>query len=289
MRGQPKEEIELPGRLEPSFKKLLSIDYKLIKKDFEKWIKEKVEPETAKYYITYLDKYLIEPIVDPQQVTDIISSIEGVGKRRWFQRAFRNLLTFLEIKGYPSDFIERFRKAIKVEKAGVREVFISDEELLKAWDTIKQKSKKLQIIFKLLVYSGIRGKQAVAMLSNFDPDKMVFKDKIARYPIAEISKGAKKGYWAYMPKDFAKELISFMKEFKGKITKKTVDHIIVGRVSASTIRKWHLNFMIENGVPESVADFIQGRASVTVGSTHYLNKTKQADEWYSRVVDKFPF
>ena len=47
-------------------------------------------------------------------------------------------------------------------------------------------------------------------------------------------------------------------------------------------------FLILNGVPESVADFIQGRASVTVGSSHYLAKTKQADEWYSRIVDKFP-
>jgi len=45
-------------------------------------------------------------------------------------------------------------------------------------------------------------------------------------------------------------------------------------------------FLILNGVPESVADFIQGRASITVGSMHYLAKVKQADEWYNRVVDK---
>ena len=51
-------------------------------------------------------------------------------------------------------------------------------------------------------------------------------------------------------------------------------------------RKWNYNFLILNGVPESVADFIQGRASITVGSMHYLAKVKQADEWYSRVVGK---
>jgi len=44
--------------------------------------------------------------------------------------------------------------------------------------------------------------------------------------------------------------------------------------------------LILNGVPESVADFIQGRASITVGSMHYLTKVKQADEWYLRVADK---
>ncbi|MCS7145020.1 MAG: integrase [Archaeoglobaceae archaeon] len=40
----------------------------------------------------------------------------------------------------------------------------------------------------------------------------------------------------------------------------------IGRVSASTIRKWNFNFLIKQGVPESVAEFIQGRASTTVGS-----------------------
>jgi len=42
--------------------------------------------------------------------------------------------------------------------------------------------------------------------------------------------------------------------------------------------------MIEHGIPESVSDFIQGRASVTVGSAHYLAKTNQADLWYSRLT-----
>ncbi len=46
------------------------------------------------------------------------------------------------------------------------------------------------------------------------------------------------------------------------------------------------NVLILNCVPESVADFIQGRASITVGSIHYLAKVKQTDEWCSRVVDK---
>jgi intergrase/recombinase len=57
-------------------------------------------------------------------------------------------------------------------------------------------------------------------------------------------------------------------------------------VSASTLRKWNLNFMIERGIPESVSDFIQGRASVTVGSAHYLAKTNQADLWYSEILPR---
>lgn len=138
-------------------------------------------------------------------------------------------------------------------------------------------------MFKLLVYSGIRLDHAVDMFANFDSSNLVVKDNIARYPIAVFSKGHKIAFWAYIPAQFAEELERV--EFNYNAAK---TGIIVGRVSSLSIRKWHLNFMIENGVPESVADFIQGRASVTVGSTHYLHKTKQADQFYAKIVDKFP-
>ncbi|RLI71077.1 hypothetical protein DRO97_10205 [Archaeoglobales archaeon] len=59
-------------------------------------------------------------------------------------------------------------------------------------------------------------------------------------------------------------------------------------ISAKTIRKWSDNFFVLHGVPESISDFMQGRASVTVGSKNYLNKVKQAVEWYRRVMDRFP-
>ena len=41
--------------------------------------------------------------------------------------------------------------------------------------------------------------------------------------------------------------------------------------------------MIKEGITESVADFIQGKASATVGSAHYLNKIGQAKDQYRRI------
>lgn len=38
---------------------------------------------------------------------------------------------------------------------------------------------------------------------------------------------------------------------------------------------------------ESIADFIQGRAPVTVGTAHYLNKVKQAKEEYRKIVKRY--
>ncbi|WP_370574627.1 integrase [Methanomethylovorans sp.] len=61
----------------------------------------------------------------------------------------------------------------------------------------------------------------------------------------------------------------------------------VGRVSAKTIRKWHLNVMVKEGVTKSLADFMQDRVPVTVGSAHYLNKVQQAKEEYRRIRGNF--
>ncbi|NPE29400.1 hypothetical protein HNV12_15865 [Methanococcoides sp. SA1] len=36
-----------------------------------------------------------------------------------------------------------------------------------------------------------------------------------------------------------------------------------------------------------MADFIQGRAAMTVGSAHYLNKVHQAKGEYGRIMGKF--
>ncbi|WP_187286403.1 integrase [Archaeoglobus profundus] len=177
------------------------------------------------------------------------------------------------------EYIAKLRRILKVKPSGVREVYISDEELIEAYNSIKD---SLKPFFKLLVYSGMRLSHAVSMVKSFDRANLVIKGNIARYPISWLSKGKKRGYWCYIPKEFAEELESLAVYENYHTYSKGLQY---KRVSAVAIRKWHLNKLIELGVPESIADFIQGRASLTVGSTHYLNKTKQADDWYSRIVD----
>jgi len=259
------------------------IDYKELRADFVDWLHSRIDKETADKYVKLLDRFLTEPITSPSDLSNIIKSIDKRGVRRWFINAFRNLLKFLEYeREWDEAIINKYRKVAKTERSGIREVFITTEELLEAYENILP---KYRILFKLIVYSGLRLDQACDMLAGYESEKLIIKEdlELARYPVASMSKGFKRAYWAYMPIRFVSELErTFIKYGTAKKA------IYYKRVSALSIRKWHLNFMIENGVPESVADFIQGRASVTVGSTHYLNKTKQADQFYSKLVDKFP-
>jgi intergrase/recombinase len=196
-----------------------------------------------------------------------------------YGRALKNLFNFMEyreLEEFNGIAVERWRKAIKLRRAGVREIYISDAELQAAHENLREQVKPL---FKLLVYSGARFTQTLEGVKHLH--NVVIKDEICRIPINAISRGNKKAYWIYLPSSFLDKLQRFDTHFNFYYYQQGIQH---GRVSASTIRKWHLNFLIEHGVPESVADFIQGRASVTVGSAHYLAKTQQADLWYAKVV-----
>ena len=157
-------------------------------------------------------------------------------------------------------------------------IFHQIQEVIEAYRKIR--NEKSKIVFKLLAFSGIRVVEDSKLLSEFDEFKLMINGNIAKYPLSML-RGTKNVYYAYMPKNFALELR------KIKITKHAIENRFYRLgLPAKYLRKWNYNFLILNGVPESVADFIQGRTSITVGSMHYLAKVKQADEWYSRIVDK---
>jgi intergrase/recombinase len=44
--------------------------------------------------------------------------------------------------------------------------------------------------------------------------------------------------------------------------------------------------MIELGVPESVADFIEGRTPKTIGAKHYMILLRQTKQYYPRYVER---
>ena len=283
------EEISCSGRdLNPGHRlerlSGFSIRYLDVKEEFKRWLYSRIEASTATYYINYLDKYANCEITSPEELHKILSEIKAKGVRRWTAKAFRNLLNFYgTVKGVDSYILDKFRKVCVIEQADTRDVFVSDEEIVEAHKSMQ--NGKAKLIFELLVYSGIRLIQALEMLAEFDPNNLIIVEEkgIARYPIVSTSKGNKRGFFAYMPLDFARQLS------RTKISYSHAKEIIKhNRVTANSIRKWHYNFLIMHGVPPEIADFIQGRRPASVGAMHYLAKATQADEFYSKVVDKFP-
>ena len=249
------------------------------KKDFELWIYNKVSLNEAYYTVKYLNDYFSgEEIKTPADALNIINSEEKLGVRRRLEKGFRNLLTYLEEKEIISEEIaEKFRKHIKVEKSGAKGQNINDVDVKEAWQWIKEhRGEKEQKLWQTIVYTGIRGEHAIRFLETFNKENLEFENGIARYDSSKLGRGGKKGYWIFLPIDFAKSLKQY------KFGENPLDDIRYRKVNASQLRKWHLNVMRLKKyglkVDQDVAEFIQGRGVYEVGSTHYFEMTEAATE-----------
>jgi len=191
-----------------------------------------------------------------------LSDVEG--EARWLNTYAFSLLD--------EESLIRYRKVVKIPRTNTDNFVPEDEQVISALNKIED--RKYRLAYKLLVYSGIRLREAVYLLNNYHENKIITNGIIAKYPLS-LDRGTKKAYYAYMPKEFTDEV-----ERQDLKEPGVRQHIARRQLASKYLRKWQYNFLISNGVPESVADYIQGRAPSTVGSLHYLAKTQQADLWY---------
>ena len=171
----------------------------------------------------------------------------------------------------------RFKKKLPLRQSKADNYIPSNDEVVSAYKQLKE--KRFQTIFKLLAFSGARITELVKMVKEYEPSKLIVEEKFAKYQL-HYNRGHKKSFYIYMPKEMVPELHKYY------VHVDTITHqISKSGLNPKYLRKWFYNFLIYNNVPEGVADFIEGRASSSVGSMHYLSKAKQADYWYEQVVD----
>ncbi|WP_068320675.1 integrase [Pyrococcus kukulkanii] len=259
----------------------LSRLYKEFREGFARWLSNRVTEKTTRDYLSALDKLCGR--YELKNLKEIRFAIEAVGRSEKYVKGLRNFITFLvEEEVLDEQTADLLKKPLKPKKSTPRQVFITDEELRKAYFELTRKwDWRTGILLKVLIFSGIRLTQAVNFLNSLDKSQFyVISEKAVRYPALAFSKGHKRAFWIYLPKDFA-ESLERIKISYHEARRRTR----LRRVSANTIRKWHYTYLLKLGVPSEVADFIQGRAQKNVGERHYANLTLLADEWYSRVVD----
>jgi intergrase/recombinase len=173
-----------------------------------------------------------------------------------------------------------FRKALPTRKTNPDNYVPTDMDVKKAYESIA--NEKDRLLFQILAFSGIRITELVKMLREFDKSKLITDDKISKYSL-NYNRGNKRSQYVYMPTELAMKLHRFY------IHKDTVlSSLRKYGIAPKYLRKWFYNFLIMNNVPESVGDFIEGRAPESVGSMHYLSRVKQADYWYRSILAYVP-
>ncbi|HLH86784.1 MAG TPA: integrase [Thermoplasmataceae archaeon] len=244
------------------------------KSELKKWMIQKGFSESYKSEITtYLKPLENRDVSSVAELREIIASSSS-NMILTVTRAYINFL--LENEIITDDTAIYFRKALPSRKTNVDGYVPADQDVRNAYQKIKK--EKDRILFEILAFSGIRITELVKMLKEFDPTRSITDKQISKYPL-NYSRGNKRSQYVYMPSELATRLHRLY------INKDTVSRDLRKYgVAPKYLRKWFYNFLIMNNVPESVADFIEGRAPESVGSMHYLAKVKQADYWYNAIL-----
>ena len=214
------------------------------KEEFQKWLLHRnVSRHTKQNYISALTRFFESR--DVHKPNDI----------RKFQlkdkesRGLRNLFNYCEdeeIEDVAGHSIEKWRRFIIIQKSGAMEVYVTDEEMKQAYESCPETVKP---VYELLMYSGSRFSHIHQMLKNFDECNIIIDGEVAHYPTSSFSEGTKRTFHVFFPTSFVSKLKSIGKPYSYYYYTKHINH---NRVCSKTIRKWHLNLMIREGIIESL-------------------------------------
>lgn len=246
---------------------------------FKKWLRLNGAPS---HHIKSLEKYLSENfkglmLSSPQNVLDYMSRIKSQSKYPIL--ALRKYVKYLEeTQQLTFEQAKRINKILVIKRSKPDNYLPSDEEVMKAYNKLTDEKDKL--IFLILAFSGSRVAEMVKMLSEYDPSQLTEHNNFIRYSL-NYKRGQKNSFHIYMPVQIANKLHKYY-----KLDRKSASNM-GGRAGLNPkyLRKWFYNKVIMAGVPESVADFYEGRSPATVGSSNYLAKTQQADHWYETAME----
>ena len=252
--------------------------------DFITYLKaRKYSEKYVKDIISFLDRYLRRPVSTPKDVIEIFAPLTP-SQAHHLNRAFRVLLKYLQvIKKFPEDFLDGLRQAIpKDELRGAIDLKIpSEEEIIDDLRRINTALPKYAAVYNLLLDSGLRLVEAVELINTFDESKAEKLDGFYRYP-AGMFRRTKQAYYAY----FTSFTLNLIKRVEKPLEADNASKFF--RTNKYTRPKYIRKFVYDKmtseeiGIPDSVADFIEGRVPKTIGSMHYTKLRRKADQFYQR-------
>ena len=261
----------------PAWQALAPVLWNELRDGFREFAADRYAPQTAKGLINYLERFLKEPIQDPVDVLRLFSNL-SVGQQHHLNRALRALFNYLEILGWSKTWLDSLRKAIPKDRIGIDLHVPEPGEILESMKRLPGIPLKYRALWSLCLDSGIRMIEAIRIIGAFSEEKLTAVNGFYRYDIGAF-RGSKQAYYAY----FTGSTFEVLNEAAGiGIKEKSASHYYCkyGLVSPKYLRKFAFDRMIELGVPESVADFIEGRVPKRIGAKHYMALRRQADRWY---------
>jgi len=248
-----------------------------VKADFGEWL------ESKNYDASYQGRILSEldkrvGVLGNQM--DVIKLFKGLshGQQHNLNRAVRALFNFYEeAYGVPENYLNALRKAIPQEVIGADLKVPTAHEILKSLTEVVDAPVKYQALYNLLFDSGLRETEACKLINHFEGAQEI--RGILRCLLGYF-RGTKLAYFAY----FTMDTLQLIQNVKEPVKPRSASAYFYKRgfVAGKYLRKFTFDTMISLNIPESVADFIEGRVPIKIGAKHYLALMRRADQFYPR-------
>jgi intergrase/recombinase len=208
------------------------------------------------------------------------AKVEKGQRHLWL--GFRTVFNFLEATGYDTEALTIYRKALPTFQCGIDLNVPEEADIVNALSKLRSARPEYIALYNLLLDSGLRLVEAVRTIG--EAEKAVLINGYYRITLGEF-RGSKQAYYAYLTKSTYDQILRLA--CKPLSARCATDYYrrIRRVISPKYIRKFAFDKMVELEVPESVADFIEGRVPKRVGAKHYMVLRRQADKFYGKYAD----
>jgi intergrase/recombinase len=183
--------------------------------------------------------------------------------------------------GYDIDDLNSLRKALPKLKCGIDLNVPEESSIILCLKKLPSAPLKYAALYNLLLDSGLRVIEAVKVIAEFKGAEKI--NGFYRIAVG-LFRGSKQAYFAYFTEPTYNRLVSLETR---DIKPLTASHYYdkCGYISPKYLRKFSFDKMIGLEVPESVADFIEGRVPKRIGAKHYMVLRRQADNFYGKYAE----
>jgi intergrase/recombinase len=232
-----------------------------------------------------LEKYA-KPIKEPMDLVNIFKDLTNSQKRH-FKNGLRNVFNFYEAQGLADKgWLDVLRKNLPKTSIGIDLNIPTADDIAKSLKLLK--ASKYFALYNLTLDSGLRLTEALRLFNSLRENKIEIEGNNGFY-IAPLGyfRGTKVAYYGFIT-EFTMRLIKEAKgglryvKIMGALTKK-FENVI----SWKYLRKFAFDIMTSESlnIPESVADFIQGRTPKSIGARHYMQLKRKAVQFYPRYAE----
>jgi len=257
-----------------------------------KWLKSRNYSKVhERAIINNLNRY-VTVIEGPMDVANIFAGLTH-GQQHQLNRAIRALFNFCEVMGLDETFIRSLRKAVPKDRVGFDLNIPTEHDVV---DSLRLAAKAPQLkdvaAFNLALDSGFRITEIAKLMKGFNARSVEAFDGFYVAPLG-FFRTSKLAYFAFFT-DYTFNLMQGLTEKDKEILNdrnignyfrnvKGFERVLRFKY----LRKFAYDVMTseELNIPESVADFIQGRVPRSIGAKHYMKLKRKAIQFYPRYAE----